>query len=73
MREEFQNILEDSAEVVLDSLLNNAVLKEIPVIGTSLNLYRGIQSIRDAAYLNRVKIFIEYVGNITEEQKKKLN
>lgn len=72
MREEFQNILEDSAEVVLDSLLNNAVLKEIPVIGTSLNLYRGIQSIRDAAYLNRVKIFIEYVGNITEEQKKKL-
>ena len=72
MKKDFENILAENAEIVLDSLIQNDVLKEIPIIGTSLNLYRGVQSIRDAAYLNKVKIFIESVGRVSEQQKKRL-
>lgn len=72
MNENIKNILSDSSEVLLDTLINNDVLKEIPVIGTSLNIIRAFKGIRDTAYLNKVKTFIEQIGEITEEQKTKL-
>ena len=72
MNENFQEILADSGEVLLDSLINNEILKEIPVLGTSLKLIRGIQSISDKFYLRKIKFFIEYLGEIDEVKKIKL-
>ncbi|MEQ8910342.1 MAG: hypothetical protein RIC95_14175 [Vicingaceae bacterium] len=72
MNESLSNILVDNGEVLLGALLENEVLKEIPVIGTSLNIYKSIKGVRDTAYLNKVKIFIESVGSIDNKQKEKL-
>ncbi|MFV9550405.1 hypothetical protein [Algibacter sp. PT7-4] len=69
MDESIKNILSDGGEILLDSLLENSVLKEIPVIGTSLNIIKGVISLRDKAYLNKVKKFIENIGEIDKNQK----
>ena len=72
MEENFRNILTDNSEVLFDSLIDNELLKEIPIIGTSINLIKGIKSIRDKAYLNKIKYFLENIGEINESQKKRL-
>ena len=62
----------ENGELIVDSLIDNEILKQIPILGTSLNLYRGVRSIRDTAYINKVKIFIERLGDFTDEKRKRL-
>lgn len=72
MNNDFKDLLADNTEVLLDSLIDNEILKEIPVLGNSLKLIRGIQSIRDKSYLNKIKRFVEHLGEIDEKERKKL-
>ena len=68
----FRDLLADNSEVLIDSLIDNELLKEIPILGNSLKVIRGIQSIRDKSYLNKIKRFVEHIGEIDEEEKKRL-
>ncbi|MEK6152075.1 hypothetical protein WIW50_02380 [Flavobacteriaceae bacterium 3-367] len=68
----FKDILADVGEMALDSLMNNEVVKEIPILGTSLKIIQGIKNVRDKAYINKVKKFVECVGELDESQKTKL-
>lgn len=70
MDENFQDLLADNSEAILDSLMENEVIKEIPILGSSLKIIRGIQSLRDRAYLNKIKLFLEKIGEINDDQKK---
>ncbi|UBZ15336.1 PaRep2b protein [Flagellimonas marinaquae] len=72
MNDSLENFLTDSGEFILDSLVDNEVVKEIPVIGTSINIIKGVKSIRDKIYLNKVKTFIDKLGSINEAQKERL-
>ncbi len=72
MNENFQDLLADNTEFVIDTLLDNEVIKEIPILGSSIKIIRGIQSLRDRAYLNKVKLFIEKVGQINDDQKQRI-
>lgn len=72
MNENFQDLLADNTEVAIDALLDNEVIKEIPILGSSLKIIRGIQSLRDRAYLYKVKLFIEKVGQINDDQKQRI-
>ncbi|MFD2101314.1 hypothetical protein [Flagellimonas iocasae] len=72
MNEFLGNIFTDGGELILDSLIDNEVVKEIPVIGSSINIIKGLKSIRDKIYLNKVKTFIEKLGDIDDQQKQKL-
>ena len=72
MDENFKDILADTGEMALDSLIENEVIKEIPILGTSLKVIKGIKNIRDKAYLNKVKRFVECIGEIDEVKKRKL-
>lgn len=72
MNNDFQDLLADTSEVILDSLLENDIVKEIPILGSSIKIIRGIKSLRDRAYLNKIKIFLERIGEINEKQRRKL-
>ncbi|MGJ8733529.1 MAG: hypothetical protein ACSHW4_10300 [Cellulophaga sp.] len=72
MNENLTNLLTDNSEIILDSLIDNEILKEIPIIGNSINIIRGIRSIRDNAYLKKVKVFIDNLGELSESEKNKL-
>lgn len=72
MNENFQNFLADNIEVTIDTLLDNDIIREIPILGSSINIIRGIQSIHNQAYLNKLKLFIEKVGHINDDLKQRL-
>jgi len=72
MEDNIGNILAENGELIIDSLIENEILKQIPILGTSLNIYRGINSIRDAAYVNKVKIFIDRLGEFSNEKRQRL-
>lgn len=72
MNENLGNILADNAEVILDNLIENEILKEIPVIGTSINIIKGITNIRDVGYLNKLKAFMNQLGKIDDDKKQRL-
>ena len=56
--ENFSDVLEELSEVELDRLLNNEIVKDIPVISTAVNICKGIMGIRERAYLKRLQQFI---------------
>ena len=72
MKHELTYILTDNAEVLLDQLIKNPVLKEIPILGTTMNLIKGAISVRDKIYLSKIKRFLDNLGQITEHQRKLL-
>ncbi len=72
MNENIKNILTDGGEIIIDSLLQNELVREIPIFGTSLNMIQEVQSLRDKSYLNKIKVFVENVGGLSEKQKVKL-
>lgn len=72
MNENFQDLLADTSESFLDSLIENEIIKEIPILGSSLSIIRGIKNIRDRSYLNKIKLFLEKIGKINESQKQRL-
>ena len=41
---------QDITEVVLDSLLEDGVLKDLPVVGTIVKVFKGAMDIRDRLY-----------------------
>lgn len=72
MNESFQDLFADLTEVGLDTLQENEIIKEIPILGSVVNIARGVNSYRERVFLNKIKIFVEKIGTTTEEQRKRL-
>lgn len=72
MNENFRDLLAENTEVALDKLLDNVVINEIPILGSSIKIIKGIQSLHERAYLNKLKLFIEKVGQINDVQKQRI-
>lgn len=51
-------VVTDTAEVILDSVLSEGVLKEIPVLGTIIRLAKAGKSISDQLILNKIQRFL---------------
>jgi hypothetical protein len=72
MEENLGDLLITGGDLILDSLIENELIKEIPVIGTSLKIIGAVRSVRDNAYLNKIRTFLNQVGEISEDQKQRL-
>lgn len=72
MNRNISNILTGSYEVVLDSLIQNPILKELPFLNITVSIASEIASIRDQMYLNKVHTFIFELGALDEKKRKKL-
>ena len=72
MNEKFLELTLDNAEIALDILINNEIIKEIPILGNSLKIIQGIKTMRDRFYIAKIEKFITNIGNFSETQKEKL-
>jgi len=72
MKDEAISIISDNVEVLLDSVIENPLLKEIPILGTTVKMIQAVNSIRDNAYLTKVGRFLQNLDNITKSQRLKL-
>lgn len=76
MTKETNKFLEASlegAEVIADSLIENELIKSIPVVGTALKVISGSLDLRDKIFLSKVQRFIQEMESISKEEKLKFN
>ena len=61
--EEASSTLSDIAEVGLDSILDDGLFKDIPLISTALSLYRIGRSVKERHYVKKLAQFISSLNN----------
>ena len=60
------NLTIDISELVVDSFLNDGLLKDIPIVGTGVNIIKLTSNISDTLLLNKLKIFMENLRIINQ-------
>ena len=56
----------DISELVVDSFLNDGLLKDIPIVGVGVKVIKLGTSISDMILLNKLKIFMENINIVSE-------
>ena len=69
---DLQNVTIDLAESLTDSMLDDSLAKEIPIIGTVVGIYKTAIGIRERLFLKKVIYFIAELGSISKDKRKKL-
>ncbi len=73
---EIDNPLADIAlenlEVVIDTMISNEVVREIPFLSTVVGLLKGAKNIRDRLFAQKLEKFITELTSIDEKAKQKL-
>ena len=67
--EEIQNVSSDIVEVIIDSVLEDGLLKDIPIIGSIVGLGKGIMCIQDRLFTKKLLVFLEKLKSIPENQR----
>src|ERR1700687_3999869 len=52
----------ESAEVIVDAVVNDEVLKEIPVVSIAISICKGIESIRNRVFAAKLQRFVFGLG-----------
>ncbi|WP_026932633.1 hypothetical protein [Christiangramia echinicola] len=66
-----QNLAADFTEIALDTILENEVLKDFPVIGTISNVIKASKNIRDKIFAKKVLLFLQSLNDCSLEQREK--
>lgn len=67
-----QNLGTDIAELALDSVLNEGLLKEIPVVGTIVNLSKIGTNIHDRLFIKKILSFLSALKDVSLNERKKM-
>ena len=73
LTEEVSGCVTDFAEIGLDSVMEDGLLKEIPFLSTAVSLYRMGQSIRERNHIAKLAAFMTRIneGILSEEDRKR--
>ena len=69
---DLQNITIDLAETFSDALLEDGLLKDIPIIGTIVGLTKVAISLNERLLIKKLLYFISELNNIDQEKRNKL-
>ncbi|EGR0148424.1 hypothetical protein [Vibrio alginolyticus] len=59
------------AEIAIDSVLDDGVLKDIPVVGTAISLYQTGVAVRERQYIKKLVTFLSELNKTDEEARLK--
>lgn len=62
-------IATEVAEIALDTLLSEDVLKEIPVFGWFVKGYGVVNTVRDRVFLKKIAMFLRGLDHVNEDEK----
>lgn len=68
---ELGSLTADYAELGLDSILDNGIVKDIPILRTAFSLVKIGLNVRDRIYVKKIYGFLSQVGQTTQEQREK--
>lgn len=67
-----QNLSIDIMELTIDSVLNEGLIKEIPILGTIANLSKFRANIHDRLFLKKILFFLNQLKDISADKRKKM-
>jgi hypothetical protein len=67
----FQDVMVDLGETAVDSVLNEGVLKDIPILGSVFGLAKTTMSIQDKLFTKKILTFLIQLKNTEVESRKK--
>ncbi|WP_024545822.1 hypothetical protein [Picosynechococcus sp. NKBG15041c] len=62
----------ENVEALIDILLDNDILKGIPVVGTAIKCLKGAEDIRDRLFAAKLSSFLKSLENVGPELKEKI-
>ena len=68
---ELGSLTADYAELGLDSILDDGIVKDIPILRTAVSLVKIGLNVRDRIYIKKIYGFLAQVGQTTQEQRDK--
>ncbi|MDG3581008.1 hypothetical protein [Galbibacter pacificus] len=69
---DLQNVSTDLTEVILDSMLDDGILKDIPILGSIVGMGKTASTIKDALFLKKIIYFLTELKDIPIEQREKM-
>ncbi len=66
--QEGTSILSDCAEIALDSILEDGLLKEVPFVSTAISLYRIGKSIHEREHIRKLASFLDEIRQHTTDE-----
>lgn len=66
---ELSDLAVDYAEVGLDSILDEGIIRDIPILRTLVSIAKAGLNVRDRLYVKKIAYFLQQVGNTTQEQR----
>lgn len=68
---EMKGLVGDATELALDAVLDDGLLRDIPVVGTVSRIYRTAVSIRDRLFLKKVLSFLSEFSGVEESERQR--
>lgn len=62
----------DITEISIDSILENGVLKDFPIVGSLIGIWKTGIAINDYLFLNKMILFLKESSVLSERKRKKL-
>jgi hypothetical protein len=71
-KDNLNNLITGIGEVGLDSIMENGVLRDIPVISTLLSSIKTVGNVRDALFTKKLISFLTELADISIEKRRKM-
>ena len=71
LSDDLKKITQDISESIIDSILNDGLLKDIPLISTSIGFYKAGQSFKLRNYIKNLYTFLFQLKDIEAQDKEK--
>lgn len=62
-------LTQEYAELGIDVVMKDGVLRDIPIIGSIVQIAKAVGSVRDRLYLKKLLCFLHKVGETTQQQR----
>lgn len=72
LKSDLPSVIQEAGEIGLDSILDEGVLKDIPVLSTMLALGKTFGNIRDYLFAKKMMKFLECISSLTDSERKAL-
>ena len=62
----------ETSEAIIDTVLDNEILKSIPVVNTLIKIVKGTLDIRDRLFIAKISSLLKSIENVPPEFKEKI-
>uniref|UniRef100_UPI0040572413 hypothetical protein n=1 Tax=Candidatus Electronema sp. TaxID=2698783 RepID=UPI0040572413 len=72
LKSDLPSVIQNAGEIGFDSLLDNGVLKDVPILSTMLAVGKTFGNVRDYFFAKKMIAFLRSISSLSEKERQKL-